>query len=58
MERRTYTVTEAATAPRIMTGSTHSDVCPLKSTVHVASAPKAPIMKTSPWAKLISWTIP
>jgi len=54
----TATATEARIAPRSMTGSTHTVVAPLKSTVQVASAPKAPIMNTSPWAKLISCTMP
>ena len=26
--------------------------------IQTVSAPKAPIMKISPWAKLISWTMP
>jgi len=42
----------------IMNGNTHSPVWPLKNKVHVAKEPNAPIMNTSPWAKLMSWTIP
>jgi hypothetical protein len=52
------TTTAARTAPTIMNGNTHSPSWPLKKIVHVASDPKAPIMNTSPWAKLMSWTIP
>ncbi len=55
---RTAVVTEAMIAPMIMKGSTHRAVLPWKKTVQVAKAPKAPIMKISPWAKLISWTMP
>ena len=54
----TATATEATIAPIIMIGSTHTARVPWKSTLHVARAPNAPIMKTSPWAKLMSWTMP
>ena len=45
-------------APRIMNGSTQSAVLPSKKISQVERAPNAPIMKISPWAKLISWTMP
>ena len=54
----TATATEAMIAPSIMIGRTQSARLPSNSTLQVASAPKAPIMNTSPWAKLISWTMP
>jgi hypothetical protein len=54
----TATPTEAMMAPIIMIGSTQRARLPSKSTLHVAKAPKAPIMKTSPWAKLMIWTMP
>ncbi len=50
--------TEAAIAPTSMIGSVHRAVSPSKKISQVDRAPKAPIMKISPWAKLISWTMP
>ena len=55
---RTAVVTEARIAPMIMKGSTHKSVLPWKKISQVERAPNAPIMKISPWAKLISWTMP
>ncbi len=49
---------EARTAPMSMIGRIQMDVLPSKKTVQTASDPNAPIMKTSPWAKLMSWTMP
>ena len=45
-------------APMIMIGRIHTLVLPSKNNRYVVSAPNAPIMKTSPWAKLISCTMP
>ena len=45
-------------APTSMSGSTQIDVVFGKKAVQTARAPKAPIMNTSPWAKLMSWTMP
>ena len=54
----TAMATDETTAPTIITGRTQIEVVSLNSTVQVASDPNAPIMKTSPWAKLMSWTMP
>ena len=54
----TAVVTEARIAPMIMNGSVYNAVLPSKKISQVERAPNAPIMKTSPWAKLISWTMP
>ena len=44
--------------PMSITGS-DPDVVPCEpSRVQTVRAPKAPIMKISPWAKLISWMMP
>ena len=45
-------------APTIMIGRVHNAVFPSKRTSHVDRAPNAPIMKISPWAKLINWMMP
>ena len=50
--------TDAMIAPMIMIGRIHTLVLPSKNNRYVVSAPNAPIMKTSPWAKLISCTMP
>ena len=55
---RTAVVTEARIAPRIMNGRTQKARLPSKKISQVERAPNAPIMKISPWAKLISWTMP
>ena len=55
---RTAVVTEAIIAPRIMNGRTQKARLPSKKISQVERAPNAPIMKISPWAKLISWTMP
>ena len=55
---RTAVVTEAAIAPMIMNGSVHRARLPSKKISQVERAPNAPIMKISPCAKLISWTMP
>jgi len=54
----TATATDAMIAPIIMIGSTQSARVPSKRTLQVARAPKAPIMNTSPWAKLIIFRMP
>ncbi len=50
--------TEEITPPISISGSTHSDVVPLGTSSQTVSAPNAPIMKISPWAKLINWMMP
>ena len=54
----TATPTEAMIAPSIMSGRTQRARVPWNSSVQVVRAPKPPIMKISPWAKLMSWTMP
>ncbi len=45
-------------APMIMRGSASSTLVPLGSMSQTVRAPKPPVMKISPWAKLMSWTMP
>ena len=44
--------------PMSISGSIQRDVLPPGTTSQTVSAPNAPIMKISPWAKLISWMMP
>ena len=50
--------TEAITPPISISGRIQIDVVPLGTSSQTVSAPNAPIMKISPWAKLISWMMP
>ena len=55
----TATATEAMIAPIIMIGSTQIGEGALEQRrSRWRGPPNAPIMKTSPWAKLMSWTMP
>ncbi len=53
----TATATEAMMPPMSISGSTQT-WSGEPSRVKTVREPKAPIMKISPWAKLISWMIP
>jgi hypothetical protein len=50
--------TEHMTPPMIMRGTIARRLEPAGIQRYTVRAPKPPIMKISPWAKLMSWMIP